>query len=611
MRTLRIMVLACLVLALAGGVVLPTYLQPVQAQGGERISAFGRYAGYSERVYNGYDRFSQYVPMRDGTRLAVDYYRPTLNGALHDEPLPVIWTHTRYQRANQMINGRIVGTLYQGEYLLPYGYIIGVVDVRGGGASFGVRPIEFSPAEAQDAYDITEWFAAQPWSDGNIGMFGRSYLGITQLFAAAQVPPHLRAIMPEMHVFDLYEMVYQNGIYMNTFMEQWDRTVRALDASTLSLVAPVDGPEGMDLLQAALALREQNGYPLDFAPDAPYRDSTIPIEGIESYAVVSPAAYLDAINESGVAIYQVGGWFDMYATDPLLWYANLTVPHRLAMPAWSHGDWDDWLLPEALRWFDYWLKGIDNGIMEEPSLAYELYDTGAFRFADQWPLPEETRVPYYFAAGPSGSVASANDGGLRTDAPTGDGADVYTVRDDTTVGAANRFTAGYGGPFGYGDLTWNDEKGLTYTTPPLEADLTVIGHPVAHLWVSSTATDGDFFVYLEEVDADGESTYLTEGKLRASYRALAEPALDYLGLPWHPGREADLLPLVPGELTELVFALRPTANLFEAGHRVRITVTGADWFMFDTPELDPRPVVTVYRNAEHASYVELPVVPAD
>ncbi|MBN1965324.1 MAG: CocE/NonD family hydrolase, partial [Anaerolineae bacterium] len=200
-----------------------------QAQGEQRVSEFGRYAGYSERSYDGYERFSQYVEVRDGTRLAVDIYRPTLNGHLHTEPLPVIWTHTRYQRATQLPNGQLAASPDAGEFLLPYGYIIGVVDVRGGGASFGVRDIEFSPAEAQDAYDITEWFAAQPWSDGNIGMFGRSYLGITQLFAAAQAPPHLRAIMPEMHMFDLYDLVHQNGIYLRNFIQQWDYIVRGLD----------------------------------------------------------------------------------------------------------------------------------------------------------------------------------------------------------------------------------------------------------------------------------------------------------------------------------------------------------------------------------------------
>lgn len=177
------------------------------AKEGERVSRFGEYKGYSERIYDGYDRFSEYVEARDGTLLAVDVYRPTLDGELVEEPLPVVWAHTRYQRAHQRLDGTVQeGQMYVRE-LVPFGYVVGIADVRGSGASFGVRAAEFTPEEAQDAYDITEWLAAQTWSDGNVGMFGRSYLGITQLFAASQAPPHLRAIFPEMHMFDIYDLV--------------------------------------------------------------------------------------------------------------------------------------------------------------------------------------------------------------------------------------------------------------------------------------------------------------------------------------------------------------------------------------------------------------------
>jgi putative CocE/NonD family hydrolase len=179
----------------------------------------------------------------------------------------------------------------------------------------------------------------------------------------------------------------------------------------------------------------------------------------------------------------------------------------------------------------------------------------------------------------------------------------------TTVGPTNRFAAGYGGEFRYPDLTRNDKRALTYTTPPLESDVQVTGHPVVHLWVSSNAEDGDFFVYLEEVDSRGSSHYVTEGKMRASHRALHAPPYENMGLPWHRSHEGDVAPLPIGELVELVFDMWPTANLFDAGHRIRVTVTGADADTFETPQLDPPPTISVYRNIDHASFVELPIIP--
>jgi len=167
---------------------------------------------------------------------------------------------------------------------------------------------------------------------------------------------------------------------------------------------------------------------------------------------------------------------------------------------------------------------------------------------------------------------------------------------------------GYGKPLS-SDLTPLDEKGLTYTTPPLASDVEVTGHPVMHLWVSSTATDGDFFVFLEEIDEDGVSQFVSDGILRASHRATATPPWDHLGLPWHRSYEEDLIDL-PGEPVELVFDLYPTSNIFDEGHRIRLTITCADSDNFETPELSPPPTVSVYRNTEYASYITLPIIPA-
>jgi putative CocE/NonD family hydrolase len=149
---------------------------------------------------------------------------------------------------------------------------------------------------------------------------------------------------------------------------------------------------------------------------------------------------------------------------------------------------------------------------------------------------------------------------------------------------------------------------LTYTTPPLAEDLDLTGHPVVHLWASSTAEDGDFFVFLEEVDPAGVSHYVSEGAIKASHRALSEPPYDNLGLPFHRSHAEDARPLKPGRPEELVFDLQPTSNLFEAGNRVRITVVGADADNATPLSLDPPPTVKVYREKKRASYVILPIV---
>jgi putative CocE/NonD family hydrolase len=159
----------------------------------------------------------------------------------------------------------------------------------------------------------------------------------------------------------------------------------------------------------------------------------------------------------------------------------------------------------------------------------------------------------------------------------------------------------------YPDLSTNDAKSLTYTTPPLGSDLTVIGHPVVTLYLSSDQTDGDFYAYLEEVDSTGFSRYVSEGMLRASRRTPAQAPWDNLGLPWELHHRSDATPLVPGKMVELTFDLQPTATVFNAGHRIRVTIAGADVDNTEPPPVRGRPTVMMFRGAEHASRISLPV----
>jgi uncharacterized protein len=592
----------------------------------ELVSQLGQYSGYSNSIYNRWVRTSQYVSVRDGTQLAVDIIRPAKNnGIVVEDPLPVIWTHDRYQRALYGSSNNLLTQMNNYPWLetvLRYGYVIAVVDIRGGGASYGIHTGPFSKEETQDAYDITEWLASQPWSDGRIGMYGRSYLGITQYMAASTAPPHLVAIFPEMAMFDLYSFVYPGGVYQHNFLSEWGNNVEELDRSISRTVVPVDEDHDATMLEEALLEHLANTDIYEWSANAPHRNSIVENE-VMDYFQNSPSTYIEDVNKSGVAIYHLGGWYDIFTRDALLWFSNLEsqAPQKLVIGPWSHsGGMDQALGAEHLRWYDFWLKGIDNGVMEEPPIYY--YTIGAptgqeWRSTWQWPLPNQQSTKYYFHGGPSNSVHSINDGLLILQAPTNPtGVDTYVVDYSTTTGTATRWTNGYGGSFDYPDMTVNDAKGLTYTTSPLTDDVEVTGHPIVHLWVTSTASDGDFFVYLEEVDEPKGSRipamyshYVTEGTLRASHRATAVPAYEYLDLPYHRSFSEDTNELPINEPVELIFDLHPTSNIFDKGHRIRITVTCADKDNMETPESSPVPTVSVYRNTVFSSYVILPIIP--
>jgi hypothetical protein len=595
-----------------------------QRQGADepRESRPGVYRGYASPSYDGYQRTSQYLTMRDGVRLAADVLRPTKGGVVHDERLPVVWTHHRYNRAffrNDSLIDYAAGFGRGVERLLHHGYVVAAVDTRGGGASFGTQQGFFMPDEARDAYEITEWLAAQPWSSGKVGMVGRSYLGITQLFAASQAPPSLKAIFPEMYVFDWYPFIYPGGVFRDDFFAKWQLLTRNLDSSTrftwganrFEGVAPVDGALGGVQRDSAITGHGANRDMLEMWSGVPYRDAVDPKTGVPILRERSPATYLDRINASRIAVYGLAGWYDAFPRDALLWHVNLTVPRKLVIGPWFHGQTQGFdLAAERHRWFDYWLKGIDNGIMRERPIRYAVIDAARgreWRLADRWPLPETQPTAFYLREGPAGATRSPSTGRLLR-RPSRDALAADSQRIDTTatLGGGTRWTNTYGGPPGYPDLRENDAKGFSYTSQPFGASVEVIGHPVVHLWVTSSARDVDAFVYLEDVDPTGHSRYVTEGVLRASHRALGTPPFASFGLPWPRSHRADVRPL-PDEPTELVFDLLPTAKRFRAGHRIRVTIQGADRDTHRAVSPGGRPMVAVYRDRGHPSRIVLPV----
>lgn len=600
-------------------------------------SQFNKYKGYSKPLYHQLRRTSDYLTVRDGTKLAFDLFRPVQNGKVVTKPLPVIWTHYRYHRAD-LKAGRFKEWIANNPWLkvffkyipfiennnkfytqldkrpwvstlITHGYIIAVVDVRGGGASYGTSECLFNESETADAYDITEWFAGQSWSNGCIGMFGMSYMGITQYLAASTSPPHLKAIFPEMALFDLYDFIYPGGVFRHQFASIWGSEVEQLDKHQPA--APVDQDNDRSMLREAIEQHQTNRNIFELLAGLPFRDSTDPILDQQIYTVCSPSGHLEKIKQSKIPIYHLAGWYDAWCRDALILFNNLNNPQKIVIGPWSHLNiWGFDLACEHLRWYDYWLKGIDNKVICEAPIHY--YVIGAakgeqWRAAWQWPIPNVISEQYYFHSPQTETLNSVNSGFLSSDFPiSNSGKDYYTVDYTTTSGTGTRWANVNGAAFAYPNMKFNDLKALTYTTIPLSIDTEVTGHPIVHLWITSTHNDGDFFVYLEDVDSRGNSSYVTEGVLRASHRRLSEPCFNQLGLPYHRSFTSDIIDL-PNTPVELIFDLHPISYVFRKGNRLRVALTCADSDNAFTPKLSPPPQISLYRNANYPSGIILPI----
>jgi putative CocE/NonD family hydrolase len=611
------------------------------------VSTFGKYQGYSVASYNGTQRTSDYLTLSDGTRLAYDLIIPTSKGVPADKPLPVLFKYTPYGRTWTVFDkngkfllgdfgldlptrallylrhwlagkqGRILDPLFRDRWLgsvVKHGYIVFSVERPGTGASFASPTPGSMETAVKFEDEIIDWIAAQPWSDGNLAMYGDSQQAMVQFTAAATNNPHLKAILPSASDIEIYQAVeYPGGVFNKAFASIY-AVVPLLDR----LATPVDSdPDGVLLDQARESRENTVGVQnaAEIAMQCPYRDSTTP-DGLNPWQTMDLYPFIDRINQSNTAVYLTVGWYDIFTADMFYWYNNLSLPRKLTVRPTDHSQVSANLADlnygtEALRWLDYWLKGIDNGIMDEPPIHYYVQTgakKGVWQNSDQWPLATQQLTRYYFGPGKTGSITSTNDGSLVTNlSADASPADPYTVDYSVTTGAKSRWMA-VDETHAYPDLRTHDAKSLTYTTSPLDADAQIAGHPIVHLWLTTDALDLDVFIYLEEVSPSGKSKYLTEGELRASHRKLGQAPFDNLGLPFQSHYQVDQEPLPAGKPFELVFSLLPTAYQLPAGSRLRVTVAFADAGNFDTPVLNPAPALQLLRDASHPSYVEVPVI---
>lgn len=543
--------------------------------------------------YSEVQRTSFYVTVRDGTRLAMDLYRPVVNGQPVADRLPVIWQGTVARRLPpDQARDTAIRTMPE---LARHGYVVALVDRRGAGSSFGARRGYNDRTEARDAFDITEWLARQPWSTGQVGVFGCSNTGDAAMHAATLMPPALKAVFAGCFSFSKYDGFLRGGIFAN-----WGTGVeRSVDEDLKN--PPVDGPEGPALLRQAVDDHRRNGPLGAMWRSMPYRDSWTDLTASRFWLEGSAGTYRDAFIRSGVALYVFGGFKDDFRREGLLAFANLApLPRKLVIGPWTHCRHEGLdLRDEARRFFDHFLKGIDTGLMREPAVRYHVQgvpEHQAWRSGDRFPPAEVQPRPLMLAAG--GAAANAPHQLLAAGA---------ALPATTAALAVQRPVRCPGPTDSQIQACAPGDRALSFALPVQAQDLDVVGHPLLRLWVSANQPEANVFAYLESVAPDGRVQVLTDGRLRASLRKTAHAPIDHLGLPWHRALEEDHQPLVPGQAVELQIALLPVAARIQAGHQLRLSVTGAD-----PRERTPPPpglVITVHSGGDRPSTLTLPTLP--
>jgi putative CocE/NonD family hydrolase len=533
-------------------------------------------------------RWDVRIPVRDGLGLSANLWLPVPSSGRPDERFPVILEMIPYGKDNWRRNSDTA----RGEWLAARGFALCRLDVRGTGSSPGVALDEYTEAETHDGYDAVEWLAAQAWCTGNVGMWGISYGGFTAIQVAKLRPPHLRAILPMYATDDRYrDDVHIRGGCV-TASEKCQYAVSQLGMNAMPPHPPFAGEGWREAWRARLDatppwlmawVREQT--------DGPYwrRGSLAPeYEALEC------------------AVFQVAGWTDAYPDAAFRMQERcIRAQIRTLAGNWVHSYPDDaypgpnldWL-HELVRFFDRHLKGVDNGWDEEPAVvwfereyakpqAFPVAWPGRWRAAGAFPVPG-THARELWLGG---------DRRLVDDGPPAASGRV-AVEHRATVGTAGALSWGAGAaPNGLArDLRPDEHRGLTWTSEPLEAPLSVIGVPEAILHLTSSMPIATCVVRLSEVDAaSGASSLVATGVRNLTHRL----------------SDTDPSPMPTRDLAteEVRIPLRTTGYRFTPGNRIRLTVLTSYW-----PVLWPSPLpgeLRVHHGPDAPSRLVLPVLPDD
>lgn len=560
------------------------------------------------------------VPMRDGVRLATDLYR--LEG---EETLPALVMRLPYDKENR-VSPEVMT-------LVKSGYAVVLQDTRGRFASEGEFNANFQ--EINDGADCYAWVAEQDWCDGNIGTLGQSYLGQSQWLAAPHMPDAVKAMSVVIAPVDHYsDIAYRGGVLNLGSMLYW-ASMMAIGEQGRRAVRGAATPQ--DVQRQATAL----GNLIELYETTPL--ATMPhLQGVSPHFFdwVTHPTYdeywqgIDARNfdQLDKPVLHIGGWFDIFLNGTLQTYIGMRNHakseaarrrQKLVIGPWAHGtNWTSSyheqefglhgsgmaadLTGLQLRWMDRWVKGVENGIEHEKPVRIFVMGINQWREEDDWPLPDTHYTPYYLHSHGHANTLGG-DGTLTPEAPHHEPADTFTYDPHNpvpSVGGANLTPfANSIGPRDQQQVELREDV-LVYTTPVLKEDVEVTGPVQATLYLSSSTPDTDITCKLVDVHPDGRAMLLTDGILRLRYRhSFTQPTL-----------------MTPGDVVEAHVDLWSTANVFRAGHRIRIEVssscfpkfarnsnTGAD--VASEALADYQQAVNhIYHDPTYPSHILLPII---
>ena len=570
------------------------------------------------------------VPMktRDGLTLYADIVRP-------DAPsrYPVLVSRTPYGKDAAMQNPDNSAFFFSRR-----GYVTVMQDCRGRFTSEG----EYYPMvnDVPDGYDAVEWAARLPWSNGRVGTFGQSYMGATQYMIACNspMPPNLGAMVPVSAAADYHQgWVYHTGGAM-----LWGWAVPYAihkGRNTLERKGRQDLFQKMDEYvehgtNFAMPLHQEWYLRLPIADwagllseAAPYfADYIDHADDGEYWWNINVLRHLEGVQ---VPMLHISSWYDIFLEGALNAYQGIkghsAFPQarrgqHLVIGPWGHlfpyveptsqGTGDIDFGPEALvdlherqlRWFDYWLKDIETGIMEEPPVTLFVMGENRWRTLEDWPPPSARYVPYYLHSRGSANTLHG-DGSLSTVPPDDEAPDTYTYDPEDPI-------LSFGGnnlaiPLGVQDQRRVEERRdvLVFTSDPLERPLEVTGPIKVYLWAATTAPDTDFTAKLVDVHPDGYARNLQDGIIRARYRA----------------SRTSPTPVEPGRVYEYTIDLWATSNVFLPGHSTRVEISSSDFPRFDrnpntgapfgSDTVQEKAQQTIYHRRKFPSHILMPIIP--
>lgn len=504
------------------------------------------------------------VEMRDGTKLCVDVFRPEGPG-----PYPALVALGPYGKDIQSLpvppqpphSPVYAREIEAGDprYLTTHGYVHVIADVRGIGKSEGTYQGWMSPDEARDGHDLVEWAAAQDWCDGNVGMVGVSYYGAIQLMVAATQPPHLKAIMPWNAPTDFYrEGTHHGGILHPFFSQIYALKTRGRLAS--QLVEDLSAEEVEKISHELANDADLQMYPVLWNA-AKNPDRIPPFFDVLAHPVDGPfywerSAYTQ-YDKIQIPAYCSSGWWaygHMHLRGAFQNFAGIQGPTKLYIESRveAAAPMDDAYNAEVVRWYDHWLKGEDNKIMDEPAVRIHVRSDG-FREENEWPLARTQWTDFHLG----------RFGSLSPEPETVDGyPDIFIQQPVQETPKVHT---------------------VDYATPPLNADLEVVGPIALYLYGEIDATDTNWIVSLLDVDPLGKSTELTRGFLKASHRRI-DPDKSKPWLPYHPHLEPE--PVSPGEIYQYAIELSPVANIFRRNHRLVLSISCQDHAQWPPADLE-------------------------